>query len=445
MASFKQTIALIAKKLFSRASFFWFVNLTFMAVSVLHAGLFFGLLEPATGLDGTAPYLGFAVALVLDLASIVFMQARLSALRMNERGSAAWYLFSIIVCSGLSAFGNLAMSLEDFKSASLSHVGGWIQGLSPWLGVAFPLLIILISIAADKMLDIDPTNKVSVEQYKMQQQRRIDILTERNGFLQKQTELERQEKGIRHPEKIQQNAQVPHVFFLKKWLFPIQQNAPLFQENLERFVEKITEEVMGEIARLLVQESQKARGEASREIGVQIARTLQSFLPEKTVPGPAYEHYQFPRESTMVILLPLACEEDAYSEYVSLPHHTFLSEMGETTQPSLSAFQTENTPDFSPAPTTIFRENLTMPREKNTRSTDPEISLVRTDPDGQSGRRTAMTFEEAAEYTGYTISYLKGQVSKGEIQLTQSGKIKVGTLKIKSGNTGKIPALKIAQ
>jgi hypothetical protein len=75
------------KKLATKAAFFWFVNLVFMAVSVLHAGLFFALLEPANGLLGLAPLLGFAVALTLDLASIVFMQARLSALRMHEQRS----------------------------------------------------------------------------------------------------------------------------------------------------------------------------------------------------------------------------------------------------------------------------------------------------------------------------------------------------------------------
>src|SRR2546428_4880381 len=141
------------KRLCTKAAFFWFVNLVFMAVSVLHAGLFFALLEPENAFFGLAPLLGFAVALTLDLASSVFMQARLSALRMHEKRSAGWYLCSIMACSGLSAFGNLAMSLEDFQPESLNHAGSLIQSVAPWLGVAFPLLIILISIAADKVLD----------------------------------------------------------------------------------------------------------------------------------------------------------------------------------------------------------------------------------------------------------------------------------------------------
>ena len=189
------------KKLATKAAFFWFVNLVFMAVSVLHAGLFFVLLEPANGLLGLAPLLGFAVALTLDLASIVFMQARLSALRMHEQRSAGWYLFSIIACSGLSAFGNLAMSLQDFQPGSLNHAGSLIQHVSPWLGVAFPLLIILISIASDKVLDVDPTDHLDVEAYRKLEQRRIAILVERNTFLEQQVEQDRRRADIKRREK----------------------------------------------------------------------------------------------------------------------------------------------------------------------------------------------------------------------------------------------------
>jgi hypothetical protein len=189
------------KKLATKAAFFWFVNLVFMAVSVLHAGLFFALLEPANGLLGLAPLLGFAVALTLDLASIVFMQARLSALRMHEQRSAGWYLFSIIACSGLSAFGNLAMSLQDFQPGSLNHAGRLIQAISPWLGVAFPLLIILISIASDKVLDVDPTEHLDVETYRLQEQKRIAILVERNTFMEQQVEQDRRRADIKRREK----------------------------------------------------------------------------------------------------------------------------------------------------------------------------------------------------------------------------------------------------
>ena len=129
------------------------------------------------------------------------MQARLSALRMHEQRSAGWYLFSIIACSGLSAFGNLAMSLQDFQPGSLNHAGSLIQHVSPWLGVAFPLLIILISIASDKVLDVDPTEHLDVEAYRKLEQRRIAILVERNNFLEQQVEQDRRREDIKRREK----------------------------------------------------------------------------------------------------------------------------------------------------------------------------------------------------------------------------------------------------
>ncbi len=63
----------------------------------------------------------------------------------------------------------------------------------------------------------------------------------------------------------------------------------------------------------------------------------------------------------------------------------------------------------------------------------------------KSSRKYLMTFEEASRYTGYSISYLKAQVTKKEIEVGQSGKLKVSSLKVKSGNTGEVPALKAVQ
>lgn len=58
-------------------------------------------------------------------------------------------------------------------------------------------------------------------------------------------------------------------------------------------------------------------------------------------------------------------------------------------------------------------------------------------------RKYLMTFEEASAYTGYSISYLKAQVRRREIEITDSGKLRVKTLKIRTGNTAKMPSLKV--
>ncbi len=55
-----------------------------------------------------------------------------------------------------------------------------------------------------------------------------------------------------------------------------------------------------------------------------------------------------------------------------------------------------------------------------------------------------MTFEEASRYTGYAISTLKKQLNTGEIVANKSGdKLKVSTLRIRTGMTGKMPAIQV--
>ncbi len=55
-----------------------------------------------------------------------------------------------------------------------------------------------------------------------------------------------------------------------------------------------------------------------------------------------------------------------------------------------------------------------------------------------------MTFEEASEYTGYAISTLKKQLNAGEISANKTGdKLKVSTLRIRTGMTGKMPAIQV--
>jgi hypothetical protein len=64
----------------------------------------------------------------------------------------------------------------------------------------------------------------------------------------------------------------------------------------------------------------------------------------------------------------------------------------------------------------------------------------------QAGRLSQylMTFEEASAYTGYAISTLKKQLNTGEISANKTGdKLKVSTLRIRTGMTGKMPAVTV--
>src|SRR5579864_5128050 len=117
----------IRSRLFTRAGFFWTVNIVFMAVSVLHAGIFFGITGNGHDLPGMAQYLGFAVSFFLDLVTIILMQAMLESRYRGEESRAKQFLLFIVLCCGTSTFANLAISLNDFDAKTmLPHAPLWI-------------------------------------------------------------------------------------------------------------------------------------------------------------------------------------------------------------------------------------------------------------------------------------------------------------------------------
>ena len=63
---------------------------------------------------------------------------------------------------------------------------------------------------------------------------------------------------------------------------------------------------------------------------------------------------------------------------------------------------------------------------------------------GSRGKYT-MTFEEASQYTGYSISTLKTQLSEGKIKQSLSGKLLVKSLKIKPGYSGNVSTLQLVK
>src|SRR5579859_8179707 len=113
----RATIATFAKwirvKTCNRNGFFWLVCVIFMSVSVLHAGVFFGITGNAHDIPGVAAYLGFAVSFFLDLVTIILMQALLEARYRSDEARARQFLFFIVICCATSTFANLAISLNN--------------------------------------------------------------------------------------------------------------------------------------------------------------------------------------------------------------------------------------------------------------------------------------------------------------------------------------------
>src|SRR5437667_9745917 len=102
-----ESLKTFRKQICTRAGFFWTVNLVFMAVSVLHAGVFFGITGNGHDVPGLGQVIGFAVSFFLDLVTIILMQALLEARYRGEENRARQLLLFIVVCCGTSTFANL--------------------------------------------------------------------------------------------------------------------------------------------------------------------------------------------------------------------------------------------------------------------------------------------------------------------------------------------------
>lgn len=184
--------------LFTRAGFFWTVNLVFMAVSVVHAGIFFGITGNGHDLPGMGQYLGFAVSFFLDLVTIILMQAMLEARYRGEEARSRQFLFFITVCCGTSTFANLAISLNDFDAtAMLPHAPFWVQVAAPYVLASFPLFVIMMSIAAEMVVNVRPLESLNEEEYETDEKKRLRILEIRNTYLEKQANEELRALTIR--------------------------------------------------------------------------------------------------------------------------------------------------------------------------------------------------------------------------------------------------------
>lgn len=191
MATIGKALSRLGAKVWTRAGFFWTVNLIFMAVSILHAGIFFGIAGDGHDMPGIAQYLGFAVSFFLDLVTIILMQAMLEARYRGEEGRARQFLLFIAICCGTSTFANLAISLNDFNAAAMLPHAPWaIQVASPYVLASFPLFVIMMSIAAEMIVNVRPLESLNAEEYEADEKKRLKMLEIRNTYLQKQADEE---------------------------------------------------------------------------------------------------------------------------------------------------------------------------------------------------------------------------------------------------------------
>ena len=128
-----------------QSKFFWLTIAVFMGVSVMESGQFFD-----TIIHHVVPGLGYATAFVIDLIAVNLMQARLEAVRMHDKKGASLYLLGVAVCTGVCAFANLYTALSHGASSEFPI---WMNNLIPWLAMAFPAMILLMSLTAGYSFD----------------------------------------------------------------------------------------------------------------------------------------------------------------------------------------------------------------------------------------------------------------------------------------------------
>jgi hypothetical protein len=207
-------------KVFTRAGFFWTVNIIFMAVSVLHGGIFFGITGNSHDIPGIAQYLGFAVSFFLDLVTIILMQALLEAKYRSDEQRARQFLLFIAICCSTSTFANLAISLNDFDPTTfLPRAPLWIQFISPYVLASFPLFVILMSIAAEMIVNVRPLDSLDEEEYEADERKRIRLLQIRNDYLQRQAVEELRGLTIRASMQANKRLRTGHLPKSFRWFW----------------------------------------------------------------------------------------------------------------------------------------------------------------------------------------------------------------------------------
>lgn len=174
--------------LFSQVVFFYLVLLIFIVVSVTESGDFF---NTAITHDVFGGVLGYAVATVFDLFSLVCMIARMNASRIADKRGMFLALVGVVICAGVSAFANVASAVQDYQVDQFSHIPPWMQQVSPYLGLVFPGMVIVVTLIADHIGDLNPQKADSVEKYRLKEQKKIELLRVRYDIEKQRFEVQK--------------------------------------------------------------------------------------------------------------------------------------------------------------------------------------------------------------------------------------------------------------
>jgi hypothetical protein len=204
------------QSIFSQGGLFYVGMALFMLASVVEAGPVLNKIAMHGTLWG---YGGHMLVFAFDMISAVSLRARLNARRVFDTRGMKLQMWGICLPAAVSVSANLAGALQGFNANDFNHlfIFAW---LLPLVGAVFPSMIIVLSLAADHLLDTTAVNvKIDPEEFRKQEKKRVEILKVR---LETEQDLLKEESKIVaiRGERDQAQARSSREWFFMRWLRP---------------------------------------------------------------------------------------------------------------------------------------------------------------------------------------------------------------------------------
>ena len=201
---------------FSQGGLFYFGMALFMLASVVEAGPVLNKIAMHGTLWG---YGGHMLVFAFDMIASVSLRARLNARRVYDTKGMKLQMWGICLPAAVSVAANLAGAVQNFNANDFNHlfIFAW---LLPLIGAVFPSMIIVLSLAADHLIDTTALSlKIDPEDFRKQEKKRVEILKVR---LETEQELVQEESKIvaMRSERDQTQNRPSREWFFTRWLRP---------------------------------------------------------------------------------------------------------------------------------------------------------------------------------------------------------------------------------
>jgi phage-related protein len=205
------------QSIFSQGGLFYVGMGLFMLASVVEAGPVLNKIAMHGTLWG---YGGHMLVFAFDMISAVSLRARLNARRVFDTRGMKLQMWGICLPAAVSVSANLAGALQGFNQSDFNHlfIFAW---LLPLIGAVFPSMIIVLSLAADHLLDTTAVNvKIDPEDFRKQEKKRVEILKVRLETEQELLKEESKIAAIRSERDQTRDKKPTHEWFFTRWLRP---------------------------------------------------------------------------------------------------------------------------------------------------------------------------------------------------------------------------------